>query len=91
MGREGEYAATLLCVGGPPALRPNRYLASGSIGWRGMTNSSRNTYYTWATKVRILAEEQHWITKPSELFGWLTGFLSWYDNNCTQPEERYHA
>jgi len=89
--REGEYAATLLCVGGPPATRPKRNLSSGHVEWQGMTDIGRSAYSTWATKVRHHAIDEKWIESPTELFGWITGFLAWYDNNCTQPEERYHA
>ena len=90
MDREGEYASTLLCVGGPPATRPKRDLSSGNVEWEGMIDPARSAYNKWATKVRKHGIDEGWITGPTELFGFITGFLAWYDNNCMQPEERYH-
>ena len=92
MDREGEYAATLLCVGGPPDIRPPRDLVTGMVDHTGMRSPARGNYSTWATKVREYAVEQGWMDSPAnELFEWITGFLAWYDNGCVQPEERYHG
>ncbi len=87
MDREGEYCAALLCVGGPPDLRPPRDLLSGNVDHAELDTPARATYSTWATKIRELAVAEEWIPNSYELFEWITGFLEWYDS----LEERYHA
>lgn len=87
MDREGEYAAALLCVGGPPARRPGRNLRSSSVDFSGMGDPYRGAYSTWAGKVKCFGKEQGWINHAEDLFPWITGFLKWFDS----LEERYHG
>ena len=80
VNREGEYCATLLCIGGPPARRPRRNLTTRIVEFEGMTELPRSAYSNWATKVRVLATKEGWIPHQVDLFNWITGFLAWYDS-----------
>ena len=88
MDREGEYCAALLCVGGPPAIRPLRNLEQHSVDHDVLVDPDRRAYSEWASKVRRLAVEEQWIDQPArELFPWITGFLKWFDDmeNGNEP------
>ena len=81
MNREGEYCAALLCVGGPPDLRPPRDLITGNVDHCQLVDPARSAYSGWASKIRRLAIEKEWIDHPArELFPWITGFLKWFDD-----------